>query len=165
MTVEGRITEEEFVRLNRWLFYRKPAILLLHLAVFAVGLFWSTRSGLGGSGTWMAASPLLVLAGLFLMVTHRSKQQYRRSRTLRSPLRYTLTEQGLELAAPHGRAFLGWNQITALQTTPAYYLIYGSRGEAFVVGRSWFEDSEQAEAFRRTIEDKVSAVSRAREEH
>ncbi len=165
MTVEGRITEEEFVRLNRWLFYRKPAILILHLAVFGVGLFWSTRTGLGGSGTWMAASPLLVLAGLFLMVTHRSKQQYRRSRTLQAPLRYTLTDQGLELAAPHGRAFLGWDQITGLQITPAYFLVYGSRGEAFVVGRSWFDHAEQAEAFRRTLEENVKAVSQTPQEH
>ncbi len=164
MTVEGRITEDEFVRLNRWLFYRKPAILLLHLAVFGVGLYWSMRGGTGGSATWMAASPLLVLAGLFLMVTHRSKQQYRRSRTLQSPLRYTLSGQGLELAAPHGRAFLDWDQITGLQSTPGYFLIYGSRGEAFVVGRSWFDDPEQAEAFRRTIEENVMAVSRASQE-
>ena len=133
---------------------------LLHLAVFGVGLYWSLNRGIG-QAPWIAASPLLILVGLYLMVTHRSRQQYRRSRTLRSPLRYTLTDGGVELAAPHGRTFLEWGRITGFQDTPSFFLIYGSRGEAFAVGKAWFGDPDEARAFLREVEARVAGPARA----
>lgn len=157
MVVEGQITEHEFIRLNRWLFYHKPLIVVLHLAVFGVGLFWSTRTGFEDAKVWLSASPLLILLGLYAMVTGRARKMYRRNRTLQSPLRYVLSDEGLELSAPHGRAFLSWDRITGFRETSDHLLIYGSRGEAFVVAKHWFPEPEDAQEFLDTIAKHVGA--------
>lgn len=152
VTVEGTITEQEFVRLNRWLFYRKPVIAILHLAIFGLGLFWSMRAGGEGGRGVLAWSPLLIAVVLFFMISHKSRLQYRKNQTLQSAVTYTLTEEGLVLESRNVRAPLPWEQITEIQTTPGHIVIYGSRGQAFVVAKAWFEGPEASRAFVDALE-------------
>lgn len=153
MTVEGTVSEQEFVRLNRWLFYRKPLIVLLHVVILILGLFWSTREGLAGARGLLTWSPLVIPAALFFMISHRSRQQYRRNRTLQSRLRYTATDGGLVLETPSARAELPWAQVTGFEQAPRHLIVYGTKGQAFVVAKGWFPGPDALQEF-------VDAVTR-----
>jgi hypothetical protein len=152
VTVEGTLDEQEFVRLNRWLFYRKPVIAILHLVILGLGLFWTTRADLATARGLLAWSPLVVPVALFFMVSHKSRLQYRGNRTLQSLVRYTVNEDGLLLESPSARANLPWQQVADLQKTPRHIIVYGNKGQAFVVSKGWFDEAEQLESFVGAIE-------------
>jgi hypothetical protein len=152
VTVEGTLSEQEFVRLNRRLFYRKPLILLLHLVCFGLGLFWSSQTGMEGAQALLTWSPLVVPVALFFMVSHKSRLQYRGNRTLQSSVRYTVTDEGLILETPNARAPLPWDQVTGLEKAPRQIIIYGNKGQAFVVSKGWFDDADSLDAFVDAIE-------------
>jgi hypothetical protein len=152
LTVEGTLPEQEFVRLNRWLFYRKPPILLLHLVILGLGVFWGSRAGMEGARGLLAWSPLVVLLALFFMMSHKSRLQYRGNRTLQSSVRCTVTDEGLILETPSARAPLPWDQVARLEKAPRQFVIYGKKGQAYVVSKAWFDDADSLKAFVDAIE-------------
>lgn len=161
MTVEGTLSEHEFVRLNRWLFYRRPLIAVLHLAVLGLGLFWSSREYLADYKTVLLASPVLIMVVLFFMMTHKSKLQYRKSRTLRARLRYTLQEAGLLIETPEAGALLPWEKIADIQNSPNHLVVYGRNGQAYVVAKAWFDGQNSIDAFHDAVQGHIKNRAKA----
>lgn len=156
MTVEGTLSEPDFVSLSRRLFYRRPAVLLLHLGVMGVGLYWTGRPAVEGTGAlgWL---PIFVLAALFLFITRRAQRQYRENRTLQSRVRYEAREDGLLLQTPEARGVLPWAQIRRIDETPGQIVIFSNRGQAFVVGKDWFGSAAERDAFLARLDEAVKA--------
>ncbi|MEW6490526.1 MAG: YcxB family protein [Thermodesulfobacteriota bacterium] len=156
MIVEGTISEASFVSLSRRLFYRRPAVLLLHMAVMGVGLYWTSRPALEGTAAlgWL---PLLILVVLFLFVSRRARDQYRRNRTLQARVRYEIREEGLALQTPEARGLLPWKDIARIEETPGHVVVYGTRRQAFVLGKDWFASAGDRDAFVSGVEAAVKA--------
>lgn len=156
MFVEGTISEASFVSLSRRLFYRRPAVLLLHMAVMGVGLYWTSRPAVEGTAAlgWL---PLLILVVLFLFVSRRAQDQYRRNSTLQSRVRYQVEEAGLSLQTPEARGVLPWKDVARFDETPQHLVVYGARGQAFVVGKDWFASAADRDAFVASLETAVKA--------
>ncbi|MFU8855446.1 MAG: YcxB family protein [Deferrisomatales bacterium] len=160
MTVEGTVSEASFVSLSRRLFYRRPVILLLHMAVMGVGLYWTSRPEAEGGTAALGWLPILVLLILFILVTRRAQQQYQGNRTLRSRVRYELRESGLFLQTAEAGGLLPWGEIHRLEQTPSHLVVYGSRGQAFVICKEWFAGPGDAEAFAAAIEAALPEMPR-----
>lgn len=160
MNVEGTLSEPDFVNLSRRLFYRRPAVLILHMAVMGVGLYWTSRPAVEGTGAlgWL---PLLVLAALFLFVTRRAQGQYRQNRTLQSRVRYEAGEEGLVLQTGEARGVLPWDQIRRIDETPGHVVVFSRRGQAFVVGKEWFGSASERDAFLARLDEAVKASAPA----
>ena len=152
MTIEGVLEEEEFVRLNRRLFYRRPIIGVLHLLILGLGLFWSTREGVEAYRTLLLGSPVVIAAALYFMISHKSKLQFRKSKTLQSRIRYPLREDGLLLETSDASAKMPWSQVSDIQDTRDHLVIYSSKGQAYVVGKAWFSGPESMNTFYKQVE-------------
>ena len=144
MTVEGTIAEQDFASLTWSQFYRKPPIALLLIAVLAIGLFYSTRSGMGAAGMILPWSPLLVPLGLYFMVTHNGRRKYQASKMLRSRQRYTLEDAGIRIASDGDEVLLAWDKFGHWQDTRRFLMLYSSAGQVFLVDKAWFAGDTRA---------------------
>jgi hypothetical protein len=159
VTVEGTLSEDSFVNLSRRLFYRRPAILFLHMGVMGVGLYWTSRPEAEGGLATLGWLPLLIPVALFLMVSRRARSQYRQNRTLRSWVRYELRDEGVSLQTSDAQGLLPWSEILRLYQTPGHLVIYGSRGQAFVIGKDWFSGPGAFAAFAASIEAGIKTTA------
>jgi hypothetical protein len=157
VTLAGTIAEQDFAKLNWTLFYRKPPITLLFIVVLAIGLFYSTRSGLAGAGAILPWSPLLVPVGLYFMVTHNARRKYRASKILQSHLSYTLVNDGISVVSDGSEAVLSWDKFAHWQDTRRFLVLHSTQGQAFLVDKMWFEGDQAAMIrFTRALDNRAA---------
>ena len=155
--IHVRMLAKDLLAFKFYMFYRRYwwFVLIGLLPIFEIGLFWLT-----GQDIQPVLGHLVLPVTFFLILPmvmrFSNERNFNKVRAQLEHVKYTLSEDGVEVNAEGIEAKLAWHLIHSLRETNKYYFLYRSRATANVIPKRSFANQAKERMFLQIMQRHLS---------
>jgi hypothetical protein len=146
------------LRTLRFLAWVSVALLIACAVLKAVGT-GSLASAATNLLPLFAILPIAVLAGIYVAPYYTSKSVYKNSVSLKSPIQYSFSDDGVTQKSVTGRGEVLWTAYIKARETRDWFLLYTQKRLAHPLPKRAFANEDEIVEFREMIRRHVPDVS------